>query len=71
MDQTFILNKIVYSYCFQIRRIVSIKTAIIKQVREFGSLKVFSDSLATLDDHWEITETGDQASGKVVLRTGI
>ena len=71
MDQTFILNKIVYSYCFGIRRIVSIKTAIIKQVREFGALIVFLDRLATLEDHWEITETGDQASGKVVLRTGI
>ena len=53
MDQIFILIKIVYSYCFKIRPIVLIKTANFQQVPEFGALKGFSDSVATLENHWE------------------
>ena len=39
-----------------IRPIVSIKTASIWQVPEFGALKGFSDSIANLENHWETSQ---------------
>ena len=44
---------IIYSYYFTIRPIVSIKTSSTRQLQEYGSLKGFSDNLATLEYHWE------------------
>ena len=52
MDQTFILIKSILIMFFNKTDRFD-QSASTKEVPEFGALKGFSDSRATLEDHWE------------------